>query len=112
MRTNICFGLIHQRMKMVWRIKIMKSTNVTEAKLIAKTLVNINAQMKQQGYNRQNQQKVGVVSFYQSQCRTIRNEIRKENGGKLDFEAIHVEINTVIRYQGKEKTYHLNKFST
>ena len=59
--------------------------------------------MKQQGYNRQNQQKVGVVSFYQSQCRTIRNEIRKENGGKLDFEAIHVEINTVIRYQGKEK---------
>ncbi len=80
-----------------------ESTNVTEAKLIAKTLVNINAQMKQQGYNRQNQQKVGVVSFYQSQCRTIRNEIRKENGGKLDFEAIHVEINTVIRYQGKEK---------
>lgn len=80
-----------------------ESTNVTEAKLIAKTLVNINAQMKQQGYNRQNQQKVGVVSFYQSQCRTIRNEIRKENGGKLDFEAIQVEINTVIRYQGKEK---------
>ena len=80
-----------------------ESTNVTEAKLIAKTLVNINAQMKQQGYHSKNKQKVGVVSFYQSQCRTIRDEIRKANSGKLDFDAIHVEINTVIRYQGKEK---------
>jgi superfamily I DNA and/or RNA helicase len=80
-----------------------ESTNIIEAKLIAKTLVNINAQMKKHGYHSKNKQKVGVVSFYQSQCRTIRDEIRKENGGKLDFEAIHVEINTVIRYQGKEK---------
>lgn len=80
-----------------------ESSNVTEAKLIAKTLININLQMKQQGYHSKNKQKVGVVSFYQSQCRTIRDEIRKANGGKLDFDAIHVEINTVIRYQGKEK---------
>lgn len=80
-----------------------ESSNLTEAKLIAKTLININLQMKQQGYHSKNKQKVGVVSFYQSQCRTIRDEIRKANGGKLDFDAIHVEINTVIRYQGKEK---------
>uniref|UniRef100_UPI00201D60E7 AAA domain-containing protein n=2 Tax=Acinetobacter baumannii TaxID=470 RepID=UPI00201D60E7 len=98
-------GNLNRIKKLVWDSADAydESSNVTEAKLIAKTLININLQMKQQGYHSKNKQKVGVVSFYQSQCRTIRDEIRKANGGKLDFDAIHVEINTVIRYQGKEK---------
>lgn len=78
-------------------------TNRMEAKLIAQTLVDINRQCEQQGFNKSNKQVVGVVSFYAAQCRVIRDEIKKLNKGKMQFDAIHVEINTVIRYQGKEK---------
>ncbi len=77
--------------------------NQMEARLIAKTLVDMNRQAEKQGYNKKNKLKVGVVSFYQPQCRTIRDEIRKINNRKLRFNALDVEINTVIRYQGKEK---------
>ena len=78
-------------------------TNRLEARLIAHTLKNINEQSRQNGFSQKKKQKVGVVSFYASQCRVIREEIRKVNGGNIQFDAIHVEINTVIRYQGKEK---------
>jgi len=80
-------------------------TNRLEAALIAQTLVEINQQCLKQGFgNRQKKkQDVGVVSFYAAQCRVIRDEIKKANNGKVQFNAIHVEINTVIRYQGKEK---------
>ncbi|SDH93260.1 AAA domain-containing protein [Vibrio xiamenensis] len=78
-------------------------TNRLEARLIAHSLKNINEQSRQNGFSQKKKQKVGVVSFYASQCRVIRDEIRKVNGGNIQFDAIHVEINTVIRYQGKEK---------
>jgi len=78
-------------------------TNPLEAELIATTLIKINRQMQAQGFNKKNKQRVGVVSFYAAQCREIRNAINRLNNGKLVFDSIHVEINTVIRYQGKEK---------
>lgn len=78
-------------------------TNKLEARLIANTLVKINEQSRNSGYSQKKQQNVGVVSFYAAQCRVIRDEIKRINGGKTQFDAIHVEINTVIRYQGKEK---------
>ena len=80
-------------------------TNRLEAELIAKTLVEINEQCLKQGFGKQGnkKQEVGVVSFYAAQCRVIREAIKKANNGKVQFNAIHVEINTVIRYQGKEK---------
>lgn len=78
--------------------------NRLEARMIAQTLIDINRQLEQQGFGKDNKMKVGVVSFYQPQCRTIREEIRKLTGKtKGWFSAIDVEINTVIRYQGKEK---------
>jgi len=77
-------------------------TNPLEAELIADTLMKINKQMLEQGFNKHNKQKVGVVSFYAAQVREIRQAINRNNG-TLMFDAIHVEINTVIRYQGKEK---------
>ena len=79
------------------------SSNPVEARLIAQTLKSINDQMLKQGFGSKKRQKVGVVSFYQSQCRVIRDEIRKVNQGQIYFNAIDVEVNTVIRYQGKEK---------
>ncbi|WP_205767886.1 AAA domain-containing protein [Aggregatibacter actinomycetemcomitans] len=79
------------------------NTNPMEAKMIARTLLEMNRQLEAKGYGKGNKMKVGVVSFYQPQCRVIRDEIRKINKKELSFSAIEVEINTVIRYQGKEK---------
>ncbi|WP_456069765.1 AAA domain-containing protein [Haemophilus paraphrohaemolyticus] len=88
------------------RYKINQGNNVNEleGRLIARTLVEMDRQAQKNGYRKGNKLKVGVVSFYQPQCRTIRNEIRKLIGYRSPwFEALDVEINTVIRYQGKEK---------
>lgn len=88
------------------RYKINQGNNVNEleARLIARTLLKMDRQAQTNGYGKGNKLKVGVVSFYQPQCRIIRNEIRKLIGNRSPwFEALDVEINTVIRYQGKEK---------
>jgi hypothetical protein len=74
-----------------------RRTNKLEAELIAETLEQIEEQSAAQ---------VGVVSFYSNQCREIRTAIRrrrpKESNGR--FDCLDVEVNTVIRYQGKEKS--------
>ncbi|WP_217542599.1 DEAD/DEAH box helicase [Vibrio metschnikovii] len=83
-----------------------RRTNKLEAELIAETLEQIERQSAAQGYSRTNKRKVGVVSFYANQCREIRAAIRrrrpKESNGR--FDCLDVEVNTVIRYQGKEKS--------
>ena len=77
-------------------------SNWLEAQLIAHTLLQIDKQCASLGYSAQKRYQVGVVSFYARQCRLIREAIRevKPNGR---FDCLDVEINTVIRYQGKEK---------
>lgn len=83
-----------------------RRTNRLEAELIAETLEQIERQSAAQGYSRSNKCKVGVVSFYANQCREIRAAISrrrpKESNGR--FDCLDVEVNTVIRYQGKEKS--------
>lgn len=83
-----------------------RRTNKLEAELIAETLEQIEQQSAAQSYSRTNKRKVGVVSFYSNQCREIRTAIRrrrpKESNGR--FDCLDVEVNTVIRYQGKEKS--------
>lgn len=83
-----------------------RRTNKLEAELIAETLEQIEEQSAAQGYSRTKKRKVGVVSFYANQCREIRATIRrrrpKESNGR--FDCLDVEVNTVIRYQGKEKS--------
>ncbi|WP_222610933.1 DEAD/DEAH box helicase [Undibacterium curvum] len=82
-----------------------RRTNRLEAELIAETLEQIERQSAALGYSRTNKCKVGVVSFYANQCREIRAAIRrrrpKESNGR--FDCLDVEVNTVIRYQGKQK---------
>ncbi|HBP6331109.1 AAA domain-containing protein [Pseudomonas aeruginosa] len=82
-----------------------RRTNKLEAELIAETLEQIERQSAAQGYSRSNKRKVGVVSFYANQCREIRAAIRRRRpqGSNGRFECLDVEVNTVIRYQGKEK---------
>lgn len=77
-------------------------TNTLEADLIAFMLEQIDRQSAQAGYSSANRRKVGVVSFYARQCKVIREAIRRRRpNGK--FDCLDVEVNTVIRYQGKEK---------
>ena len=83
-----------------------RRTNGLEAELIAETLEQIERQSAAHGFSRTNKRKVGVVSFYANQCREIRAAIRRrrprESNGR--FDCLDVEVNTVIRYQGKEKS--------
>ena len=83
-----------------------RRTNRLEAELIAETLEQIERQSAAQGYSRSNKRKVGVVSFYANQCREIRAAIRRRRpqGANGRYEFLDVEVNTVIRYQGKEKS--------
>lgn len=83
-----------------------RRTNKLEAELIAETLEQIERQSAAQGYSRANKRKVGVVSFYANQCREIRAAIRRRrpHGSNGRFDCLDVEVNTVIRYQGKEKS--------
>lgn len=82
-----------------------RRTNRLEAELIAETLEQIERQSAAQGYSRSNKCKVGVVSFYANQCREIRAAIRRRRpqGTNGRYEFLDVEVNTVIRYQGKQK---------
>lgn len=78
-------------------------SNRLEAELIANTLVQLDKQCALSGYSPHNRRQIGVVSFYARQCRLIREEIRRvKPSGR--FDCLDVEVNTVIRYQGKEKS--------
>ncbi|WP_281747152.1 DEAD/DEAH box helicase [Helicobacter suis] len=80
-------------------IQTKDNYNQQEASLIAKTLKAMDLQLGQ----REEKVQVGVVSFYQAQVRRIKEKIRKEMGSFENFKALNVDVNTVIRYQGKEK---------
>lgn len=49
-----------------------------------------------------NQKTVGVISFYQMQVNELRSTLREERR-RYDFSPLSVDINTVDRFQGKEK---------
>ena len=76
--------------------------NKLEAQLIGQALIQLDKQCALAGYSKGRRKQVGVVSFYAQQCRLIREAIRqlRPNG---QFDCLDVDVNTVIRYQGKEK---------
>ena len=71
-------------------------TNRLEAMLIVNALCQLDEQMEGKGEKLD----VGIVSFYALQCKIIHEEIRK----KGHFKNINYDVETVIRYQGKEKS--------
>jgi len=74
-------------------------TNRLEATLIAHTLCQLDEQME----GKDEKLDIGIVSFYALQCKVIREEMRKlRPNGK--FKNLNIDVNTVIRYQGKEKS--------
>lgn len=76
-------------------------SNRLEARLIAEALVRLDEASVSAGWSHRRRREVGVVSFYARQLRLIREEIhaRMPDGPK----ALDIDVNTVIRYQGKEK---------
>lgn len=79
-----------------------RRTNQLEARLIAHLVQQLDRQAVGAGHSPQHRMSVGVVSFYAAQLRMIRTELErvKPKGGWL---ALEVDVNTVIRYQGREK---------
>ncbi|WML50508.1 AAA domain-containing protein [Neobacillus sp. PS3-34] len=71
--------------------------NTLESILIAETLKKIDEQYTKAGVK--GKKDVGVISFYGKQVGEIRRRIRN-----IKFESINVDINTVDKFQGKEKS--------
>ena len=80
--------------------------NILEKYLIVELLKKIAVEYKKQGFSKENPVSVGIISFYQRQVNEIRAEVKKIRTSKefkSDFESIDVDVNTVDRFQGKEK---------
>ena len=76
--------------------------NVLEKFIVMELLKRIADTYKDQGYGATNKKTVGVISFYQMQVNELREAFRAAKK-TYDFSAIDVDINTVDRFQGKEK---------
>ena len=46
---------------------------------------------------------IGIISLYQLQVNRIRDMIKRARRKGFDFSAVNIDINTVDRFQGKEK---------
>ena len=91
--------------KPIYEVRPNNSTsnyNVLEKYIVMELLKKIAEAYREQGYNKNNQKTVGVISFYQMQVNEIREAFR-EAKRTFDFSSINVDINTVDRFQGKEK---------
>ena len=91
--------------KPIFEVRPNNSTsnyNVLEKYIVIELLKKIAIEYKDQGYNKEKQKTVGVISFYQMQVNEMREAFR-EAKKNCDFSAIDVDINTVDRFQGKEK---------
>ena len=73
--------------------------NLLEIKCIINTLKAMEKEYLDQGYNKENRKDVGVISFYGNQVKLLRQEIKK-----IKFESLDIDVNTVDKFQGKEKS--------
>lgn len=75
--------------------------NVLEAHIAVELIKKIATEYKKLNLGRQ--VSVGIISLYQLQVNRIRDMIKKERRKKFDFSAVNIDVNTVDRFQGKEK---------
>lgn len=90
----------------IFRENSTSACNILEKYLIVELLKKIAAQYKKQGITKENPVSVGIISFYQRQVNEIRAEVKKTRTSKefkSDFESLDIDVNTVDRFQGKEK---------
>ncbi len=72
--------------------------NTLEATLIVELLKKMDAEYKKKGYGDDKRKTVGVISFYGKQVAEIRRRVKQHS-----FNALYVDVNTVDRFQGKER---------
>lgn len=75
--------------------------NVLEVHIAVELVKKIATEYKKLNLGRQ--VSVGIISLYQLQVNKIRDMIKKERRKKFDFSAVNIDVNTVDRFQGKEK---------
>ena len=67
-------------------------------------LIKMAAEYTKLGYGGKKKKTVGIISFYQMQVNDLRRAfVRVKLENKEIFNSINVDINTVDRFQGKEK---------
>lgn len=78
-------------------------SNALEARLIGQIIADLDRACRALGWGAgtRGRKAVGVISFYGAQLRAIRRELEQLPGGRPT--ALDVEVNTVDRFQGKEK---------
>lgn len=74
-------------------------SNALEIDLVIALLKKLNAAAKDQGHGPRHPKDVGVISFYARQVWQLRQRVKAETLPALD-----IEVNTVDRFQGKEKS--------
>lgn len=77
--------------------------NTLEQYMIIELLKKIADGWRQQYQAKKITKTVGVISFYQAQVNRMRELFREAKHNGFDFSPIEVDINTVDRFQGKEK---------
>ena len=76
--------------------------NYLEVEAIIELLKRMAAEYRALGFGKGHRKSVGVISFYQSQVNELRRRFKAAKKS-FDFSPIDVDINTVDRFQGKEK---------
>lgn len=80
--------------------------NILEAAVIATCLRDLELALRQQGYGAEGKppKRVGVITFYGRQVQVLRDAINKmQSMYRLQFQALKYDLNTVDRYQGRER---------
>ena len=76
--------------------------NLLECYIIVELLKKMANEYTQKGYSKEKPKTVGVISFYQIQVNRLKNMFKQERKN-FDFSSLQIDINTVDRFQGKEK---------
>ena len=77
--------------------------NTLEQYIIIELLKKMADSWRGQFNNNGKKKEVGIISFYQAQVNKIRELFRETKQSGFDFSPLDVDINTVDRFQGKEK---------
>ena len=77
--------------------------NTLEQYMVVELLKKMAESWKEQYQTNKIKKTVGVISFYQAQVNRIRELFRDAKRMGFDFSPLDIDINTVDRFQGKEK---------
>ena len=77
--------------------------NEYEVEVIKEFLEKLNKEMLELGFDETHRKEVGIISFYGKQVSKLKREIGFFKQLQKKYKALKIEINTVDKYQGKEK---------